>query len=1065
MKKFIILLHCLISLYPAIAQQTITGTVISGYDNQPLSGATIYLPQTNRSFSSARYGNFSIPMMKDSMQIIVTFTGYLQKRVTLYKPVTAPVIIALEENAQKLGDVVVSTGYQSIPKDRATGSFVQIDQSAFNQQVSPDVLSRLPAIANSVTVDRTTNGDGRLMIRGLSTISGPKDPLIVLDNFPYDGDIANINPNDIESITILKDAAAASIWGARAGNGVIVINTKKAGFNQPLSLSVNANVTVGNKPDLSYLRPMSSSDFIDVEKLLYDNGYYDGLIGSPDEPPLSPVVELLHGEANGTISPADAKMRIDAYRLNDVRNQFKKYVYRDAVNQQYAIGLQGGTQKMHWIGSAGFDKDMSNLHAAYNKLNFRYQNTFKPFDQLQVTAEAYYTQSRSASGKNGYGAVTSYGPYFLPYLAFADNNGNALPYLKDYRQPYIDTAGSGRLLNWHYYPLDDYTHDAATVALNDIIVNTGLNYRMFKDFAVDIKYQYEQQHSTDNALHDAQSYYARNQVNLFSQINGYGTVNHQLPAGGIYDYAYTFLESNKLRGQLNYDKSWQRNELILLAGAELRSVHTSGIQDRVYGYDPGNITFANVDYNTAYPTFISGAPSFIPNNRDITDKTTRYVSLYANGAFTWHSKYTVSLSGRRDASNLFGLNTNDEWNPLWSVGMAWNISKEPFYKIKVMPYLRLRATYGFSGNINPAMVASTTIAYLSTSPYTNLPYTRFSNYYNPDLRWETSRTLNIAVDFRTANNVLNGSVEYYNKKGINLFGTVSVDYTSGIGATAVKNVAGMKGNGLDMQLTANVGHRLQWSSTVNLTCYRDKITRYYLNSLQAGKFISTESVFPITGLKGYPVYSVLAYRWAGLVPQTGDPQGYLNGEVSENYTAITGSGSKVTDLKYFGSAIPTVFGSFINTLTYGSLSINFSIVYKLGYYFRKTSINYSNLFSNWQGNADFAKRWQQPGDEQTTNVPSMVYPASYSRDLFYNQSEVLVDKADHIRLQYITLHYDCMQLFHRGAPFKELQVYGSINNLGILWRANKDHIDPDYNYGLYALPAPVTFSLGTTINF
>jgi TonB-linked SusC/RagA family outer membrane protein len=1051
----------------AHAQQSIPATVISAFDNRPLEGATVVIPAKNLTLYSNANGQLTLPLTGDSTRIIITFTGYLKKELYVTGKTPSPLFILLETDTKQLSQVVVSTGYQQIPKERATGSFTQIDNRTFNLQVSAGILSRLPAIANGLMVDKGTNGDGQVMIRGLSTIRGPKDPLIVLDNFPYDGSINNINPNDVESITILKDAAAASIWGARAGNGVIVITTKKGNFNQPLSMQFNSNISIGEKPDLSYIKQMTSSDFIDVEKLLYTNGYYNDQVSSPYEPALSPVVELLIKETNGEISAAAANEQINKLRNIDLRDQFKRYVYQNAVNQQYALSLSGGSEKMSWITSAGFDRDISDLDAGYNRVNLRYQNTFRPARALLISAGVYYTQSKSSGGKNGYGAITSSGPYFFPYAQFADENGNPLPLVKDYRKPYIETAGDGKLSDWRYYPLEDYKHAKNTNDVNDLVISTGLNYTILKGLTASVKYQYERQQTSVNTLQDEQSYYARNMVNLFSQINPDGTVTYIVPRGGILDYSNGLLQSHNIRGQLNFERAWPQGKLSVLAGGELRSARTSGIQDRIYGYDENNITFGNVDYNTSYPTFITGSPSAIQNNRSITDQSVRYASMFANGAFTFKSTYTLSLSARKDASNLFGLNTNDQWNPLWSAGVSWHLSNETFYKSVFIPYMRLRATYGFSGNINPAMVAATTIAYFdSPSPYTNLPYSRFSNYYNPELRWETSRMINVGVDFKLVKNIVSGSIEYYQKKGADLFGTVPLDYTSGIGATVVKNVASMNGNGVDVELKSiNLNRQIQWTSTLNFSYYKDKVTDYYQNSLQGSRFISSEAVFPVTGIKGYPVYSIFAYKWAGLDPQTGDPMGYLNGEVSKAYTSLIGSATKVTDLKYFGSAIPTIFGSFLNTISYKGLSIDFSMIYKFGYYFRKSSVNYSNLFSNWQGHADYANRWQKPGDEQATNVPSLIYPASSARDNFYTGSEVLVDKGDHIRLQYINISYDITGHMLQKAGFKAIVVYANTSNIGIVWRANKDHIDPDYNYGRYPLIDPETFALGIKLNF
>lgn len=1065
MTKYLLLWLLLVSV-KVQAQQSVSGTILSAVNKKPLAGATILVPGKNTTTFADSVGRFKIPASnKEDITLLIKFIGYKDTLVKLAYPARSPLSILLESDTKELSEVVVSTGYQKLPKERATGSFSQIDNKLFNQQVGPDILSRLSAIANGLTVDRGTNGTGQLMVRGLSTIRGPKDPLIVLDNFPYSGSINNINPNDVENITILKDAAAASIWGARAANGVIVITTKKGQYNQPLSIDFNANITIGEKPDLSYLKQISSSDFIDVEQLLYSKGYYNSQINSSSKTALSPVVELLIQKAQGTINDADAQ--INSLRNADVRTQFSRYMYQKAVNQQYALSLRGGTSKISWNTSGGYDKDMNNLDAGYSRYNLRFQTEYRPIKDLRLSSELYYTQSENTSGKPGYGSILSKTPYLFPYAQFADKDGNALPLNKDYRQSYIQTAGGGKLLDWQYFPLNDYTHSTSTTTLNDLILNTSINYKLARGLSADVKYQYERQQRSLNNLQDEDSYYARNTINLYSQIKADGSVDYKVPKGGILDYTDATLASQNIRGQINYENNFGRNEISAIAGGELRSAHTKSISDRIYGYDPEYLTFGNVDYNVQYPTFITQALSFVQNNRDISDQTTRYVSVYANGAYTFDRKYTISLSARRDASNLFGLNVNDQWNPFWSAGASWNLSNESFYKSSVVPYLRLRATYGFSGNINPAMVAVTTINYLGVrSPYTNSPYARFNNYANPELKWETSKVSNVGLDFKLLDDILTGSMEFYIKNGTNLFGTALLDYTSGVGPTIVKNVASMKGKGLDLELKSlNLNKGVKWTTLLNFSYYKDKITDYSVNSLQGSRFVSTSSAAPLNGIKGYPVYSVFAYRWAGLDHDTGDPQGYFNGKVSKDYTSLTGTATVLSDLKYFGSAIPTVFGSMINNVSYKRLSMNFSLVYKLGYYFRRRSINYSSLYSSWLGHADYAKRWQKPGDETITNIPSMVYPTTTARDNFYNGSEVLVDKGDHIRLQYINISYDLGNKLFKQTYVKSLQVYANVSNIGIIWRANKDHIDPDYNNGSYPLIEPKSYALGLRASF
>lgn len=275
----------------------------------------------------------------------------------------------------------------------------------------------------------------------------------------------------------------------------------------------------------------------------------------------------------------------------------------------------------------------------------------------------------------------------------------------------------------------------------------------------------------------------------------------------------------------------------------------------------------------------------------------------------------------------------------------------------------------------------------------------------------------------------------------------------------------MKGHGFELELrTRNFDRIFKWQTQFNFSRVKDAITDYYQTSSLGRDFINTFSNVRISGLEGKPVYAIYSYRSAGLDPLTGEPRGYINNIISNNYSSITGSGSALSDLKYHGSAIPTVFGSLGNTLAWKNISLNFAFVYKMGYCFRRESINYSNLFSNWVSHSDFERRWQKPGDESHTDVPALVYPTTAAKNNFYSGSEVLVEKGDHIRLQYINLSYELNRNVLPRLPVKSLTIYTNISNLGVVWRANKLGIDPDYNYGSNRLLPSKIYALGIRTN-
>ncbi|AQX51321.1 SusC/RagA family TonB-linked outer membrane protein [Elizabethkingia anophelis] len=1076
MKRFItfsLMCYCL----KLSAQETLRGRILDHKNLKPVSGISVSVLGSPIVSVSDDKGRFSITTTGSKVKLRFSAEDYITEELLISLPLKDPLEIYLKSkellggkpNAKiiEIEEVNLSTGYQKIPKERATGSFSSVSKSTLEQQVSTGIMERLPALVNGVSMSSGVRGENQLMVRGLSSLKGPLSPLIVVDNFPYEGDIKNINPNLVESVTVLKDAAAASIWGARAANGVIVITTKGSKFNQPTRVEFTFNTTLGSRPDLSYIQQISSKDFIDIETVLFSKGFYKNMINGPGHQVLTPVVDILNKEQKGLISHHSATQEIERLKGIDVRDQYRKYMYQPLENRQYALNMSGGSQNFSWSTFAGFDDNTGNLGEKYQRLNARFENTWKLFSGLSLTTNVYYTNRTTQNGRSAYNAISINSSWKIPYLEFADDKGNPLLMSRSFAQDYKNSLKGKGLLDWDYYPLNDWRHSTSKSAQSEIILNAGINYKVFKGLDLDVKYQYQRFNNESSTYADQEYYNTREYINSFSQISPDGSVKFIVPKGGILNKSTAIGTVNNIRTQLGYNNSFGRHMVAVIAGGEVRETLTRYNSNRYYGYDPNTLSVGAVDYTRQYPKLTTGGSDYIDKGTSERNTNIRFVSLYANGAYTFDKKYTLSLSARRDASNLFGLKTNDQWNPFWSVGGSWSISKEAFYSLKWMPQLKLRGSYGFNGNIDPSMVALTTIVYFSdASVYTGEPIARIDNYYNPNLRWETIRMINLGVDFGLFKDRITGSLEFYNKKGENLFGEAPIDYTTGI-SSMLRNVAGMSGYGVDIELkTRNIDKNFKWNTVMNFNISRDKITRYHLPNTITRRFVpNAGNVGPVSGSIGLPVYSVFAYRWAGLDPQTGDPLGYHNGEVSKDYLKIMGSDKGIQDLRYFGSAVPTVYGSFTNSFSYGAVSMDIGITYKLGYWFRRNSISYSNLIgNNWDGHSDYQYRWQKPGDEKSTYVPSNLYSSNYSRDEFYNGSEVLVEKGDHIRLQYINLNYSFSKDFLKHVALKSLQVYFSASNLGILWRANNQGLDPDY-VGAYVLKPVSTYSFGLRAQF
>lgn len=994
--------------------------------------------------------------------------AYLQKLVPVREERQMRVTIRLL--IQEISEIkVVSNGYQSLPLEKATGSYESVGKELLNRSVGTGILDRLDGVS-SVLFDRRSGQQNALVIRGKSTLFASASPLVVLDNFPYEGDISNINPNEVESVTILKDAAAAAIWGVRASNGVIVITTKKGMRNKPLVISFNANVNVAGKPDLFYLPRMSSTDFAAMERQLFAKGFYTDAENSYNAVPISPVVETLISQRDGKLSPAAANAKIAAIAGHDIRNDLEKYWYRKAVNQQYALSLSGGSDKAAYLFSAGYDHNLSALDAGYRRLNLRSDNSFYLSSRLQVDIGAYLTSSRSVSGRDDYTSLrNSADKQILPYTALADPAGNPLPVLKDYRRSFVEGYEAMGFQNWDYTPLTDYNQVNNRTDQLDLLLNAAVKYKIWKGLAAEFRYQLENAQTQGKFLYGKDSYYTRNLVNEYTQIGADGSLTLPVPLGGILDGSDSRLSAHSFRGQLNYEQDLGRSRLTALAGYEYRASGTRERNWRDYGYNADTQTSLPVDYATSY--LLSSYAYFIdftiPYTNQYSSLQNNNLSYFANAAYDYDKRYSISASTRKDESNLFGVNANQKGVPLYSAGAAWTISNESFYKVNWLPYLKLRVSYGYSGNVDNSLAAQATIRYIGQSPLGKQTYADLNNPPNPDLRWEKTGIFNLGLDFGLAGQVVSGSVEYYRKKSHDLIGYQPLDQTTGIlnpgtGLFEYKgNVAAMAGHGLELNLHSNnLKGAFKWQTDLLLNYATNEVTSYYQYSDLASAYVANTLL--VTPLVGRPLYSVLTYRWAGLDPVNGNPRGYLDGKISSDYAAILAN-TKVSDLQFSGSAVPQVYGSFRNTWSFRHFSLSANISYKLGYSFIRPALSYTGLFNNWDtGTGDYANRWQVPGDEKRTNVPSLVYPADSQRDAFYGQSSANVEKGDNIRLQDLRLSLDINKSMVKRLLFRNIQVYLYAANLGVIWKATKTTLDPDYPS---TVKPPRTIALGLTGNF
>lgn len=1037
--------------------RTIVGTVLDSISGKSLEGVNIKEETSGNSAVSAKNGSFSIrPAGTAHIALSFTFLGYEPKTVIIRELTNADtLLVVLKPRMVGLQEVeIVNTGYQKIPRERATGAFTFIDRKNLNLQIGADALQRLKGISNSVLFDENSNRTP-VTVRGLSTINGPKNPLIIVDDFPYEGDLANLNPNDIENISILKDAAAASIWGTRAGNGVIVITTKKGAIAKPTSVFYNSNVNVISKPDLYYYDQMSTADFIEVETVLFNQSFYDQRENDMNRLALSPVVELLILNRDGKLTGDMLKEHLTHLSGRDVRRDFDQYIYRAGVNQQHALSLSGGSQKVSYYLSGGYDRNMGTLGEKFTRTNLKANHTIKLIDKLNVNTTLSYTRNSGSSGRHGYNGTSNVinGRTIYPYTDLTKP-------LDIYRKPFTDTVGQGLLLDWKYYPLTESSNAYQSSKLEHLLATASMEYAIVKGLRASIRYQYEKQLGETADLQNENSFIARDLINRFSVLNyNNRSVKYIVPKGGILSDTYESVRASNARAQLNYDITTGRHDFHVLGGAEIREIVTTSNSYRNYGYDEDLLTYGKTDYLNGYTNLVTGSREFIPDGVSASERILRYTSLFVNASYTYQNKYTLSASARKDASNLFGVKSNEKGVPLWSLGAKWDVAKESFFRSEWLDYFSLRSSFGYSGNVDNSRSAVTTISYLGAgATFTNFPQSNISQFPNPELRWEKIATWNIGVDYSIGSGFLTGSIEYYGKKGTDLFGVAPNDYTNGLG-TVVKNVANMVGRGVDLQVNGRwIKGAIDWNTGINFNYNTDRVTRYYLNSRLGSFYLSDGQL--MSAIEGRPVYAVLSYEFAGLSNVDGSPLGLLDGEPSSDYPAIAAQTS-VDELAFGGNALPKYFGNILNTFTYKNWSLAINISYKLGYFFRRTGIDYYGLFNFGRGHRDFAKRWLKPGDELITDVPSMITDASNERSSFYNNSTALVTNGSHIRLQFVNLSYRFMAPWQSEASKGNLELFANFSNIGLLWKANKQGIDPDFPL----MPNPKTYALGIHAQF
>ncbi len=1057
----------------------ITGKVVDE-NGRPLPDASISVIGGTHSTRTNTNGEFTLKDVDEKATLLISYVGFEPRRVSASSNIGQ---IKMQKVVGVLEEVqVINTGYQTISKERSAGSYAKPNMTILeNRTGSMNILQRLDGLVAGLTVNNSPGASQNpFLIRGLSTIGvrnkngGPNDPayigtnrnpLYVVDGIPID-DVSSINPQDVADVTVLKDATAASIWGARASNGVIVITTKKGTPDGKLKITYDAFINFQGKPDLAYFKTLNSPEFIQAAIETFDPEIYPWETVFPytsGGSGIAPHQRIQYDLSRGLISPAMAKASLDSLSALDNRSQIKDLAYRNASLMNHTLSMSKGGDIYSFYGSGAYTGLVSNYPGAKDntyKLNLRQDVQIGKFMQVNLISDLTY--GVNSSKRN---VMADYN--FYPYQLLQDHNGVnlSIPYMGSLSEEVRADFEQRSRINLNYSPLEEvnYGYNRGSNFLSRNVLNTSI--KLWDGLKFEGTYGFTKGTSKTEEYDDAKSYQVRNELVQFTVApTAQSTPIYYLPtSGGKYTISNQHRQSWTVRNLLSYTKNWNEDEhqLTALAGQEVQEalINTNG--STVRGYNELLQTYGAIDYatlgitgvgNPVMPNF--GNRSLLSNDNFLqSERLTRFISYYANLAYTYKHRYALNGSFRVDRSNLFGLDKSAQNRPVWSIGGKWILSSESFMAdTKWLDNLALRATYGLTGNSpDPGIAASQDILRAVQNGFLpNRTGVVIATPSNSKLTWESTRNINLGVDFATFNNRISGTLDLYKKSTTDMLGVLPTNAFSGY-SSIVGNLGDMVNKGIELNLnTLNISKgKFRWSTVVNLAYNKNMVTK--LND-ESAVFSSMNRIWQ-NYVEGFPAFALFAYNFAGL-NELGDPRIRLaDGTVTTERDAAAAD-----DVSFKGTFQPVWSGGLSNIISYNGLSLSANAIFNLGHVMRKdvnTVYTYRLYHSDalraglTSGNlhSDFANRWKQPGDELLTSIPSYVSNSSLSftrRDVgYYTYGDLNVVSASYIKLRDITLAYSLPSSLLERLHTQQITLRMQLSNL-MLWKANKDDIDPEF---------------------
>ena len=1083
MKKIFLLTIALAFALVVMAQErVVTGVVMDGeLEGEPLIGATVSIGdgKVGKGTITDYNGRFSLKVPAGTKKLTVSYVGY-ESRVINLTATNSDYSVQLPADSRSLSEVVV-TGYQKIDRRKLTASVSQMNVS---DETVGAVKNIDQALAGQIAGLSTVSANGapgapvKIRIRGTASINGVQEPLWVLDGIPMEGNdipaidnlndiddiyqtsIAGLNPSDIDNITVLKDAAATAIYGARAANGVIVITTKKGKEGRPV-INFGAKLSYSPKTDIDRLNLLNADEKVSLELDLLRSGYSyrehkGGVANILDE-----LGEFNTYQTSGwdALSPT-AQQRIN--HLRTINTDWNDILFRDVLNQEYNASISGGSNRAHYYASAGYYKEQGTVKGVENnRYNVTLKTDFNINKILKLGVSMFANQRKQQSFMTDTGGFTNpvyysrrANPYFEPY-----NSEGGFNY--DHNVQGRENAAPDFNIFEERANTSKERTDRSVMAIVDAELKLGKYLKLTSQFG----YQYDNYQIDRYA---GQNSYAMRKAKEYASYTVDGVYRTILPEGGMVKKTNSHASQWTWKAMLEWARRLGSiHDVELMAGTEVRHTESEVLTSTAYGYDDRTLTTQPVLFPTeniarSYPLY------------EETHLENAFVSWFATGSYTLLYRYTLGASIRFDGSDVFGVAKKYRYLPLYSVSGLWRAKEEKFLRnVKWLDELSVRASYGIQGNIDK-----------NTSPYLIGTFQRTTilpgnvetvisteTAPNPDLKWEKTSNVNLGLDLAFFKNRVRLGVDYYYRKSTDLISSRKLPLETGFAYTSV-NWASMKNTGWEFSLnTTNIKTRdFSWTTSVNLGFNTNEV----LNET-----VPENSTYP--GREGYPVGAIFAYETAGI-----DQDGYplfraKDGSVQtaaeffklNKFGASTLTAEEQRNLyTYMGSEDPKCSGGIINNLEYKDWTLGINVIFNLGMKVR-VQPSYSPTYYDrgLNTNHDILNRWTLTNTN--TDMPALMVNTTARASEFthfseyntYSMLDTWVKSCSYWRLQSIRLGYKLPKEWLRKVGITSASLSLEGRNLLVVASNYDNYLDPETMGNPFAQPIPRSYIFGINLNF